>query len=457
VPADRSLRRPAAYLPGVLLLATVILLLSPSASHAQDRVPRPQFQSGYEIPQLVVPSARSPWLEYLDVAVLVLSLAGASWLVLRGRSREGIFLLGIFAIAYFGFFRKGCVCPVGSLQNVALAAFNTGYTVPVTVLLFFSLPLITALFFGRTFCAAVCPLGAIQDAVVLKPLRLPRWLSVPLGFLPVVYLGLAVLLAATGAQFIICRFDPFVSLYRLGGSVEILALGACFLLLGTVVARPYCRFLCPYGVLLGWLSRLSHRHATITPDTCIQCRLCEESCPFDAIRPPTPTTSSRQEPGTRRAFTAALVALPLLVAAGALGGRALGPTLSRIHPEVRLALQVEREDAGLTSETTLESETFRASKTTKEELLAEAARARKAYDIGGPILGGFIALVFALRYLDTFRRRRREDYEPDRYECFSCGRCFSYCPREHVRLAQEPPRWAWFRSPAAPGGGKQRG
>jgi NAD-dependent dihydropyrimidine dehydrogenase PreA subunit len=270
-----------------------------------------------------------------------------------------------------------------------------------------------------------------------------------------VYLGLAVLFAATGAQFIICRFDPFVSLYRLGGSVEILALGACFLLLGTVVARPYCRFLCPYGVLLGWLSRLSYRHATITPDTCIQCRLCEESCPFDAIRPPTPTASSRQEPGTRRAFVAALAALPLLVAAGALGGRALAPTLARVHPQVRLALQVEREDAGLTNETTLESEIFRASRTTKEELVAEAVRARTAYDIGSPILGGFIALIFALRYLDTFRRKRREDYEPDRYECFSCGRCFSYCPREHVRLAQKSSRWTWFRSLASPGGGKR--
>ena len=419
----------------VVCLAAAILLLFVGQAAAQDRVPRPQFESGYEVPELVVPPARSPGLEALDVTVLVLALAGASWLGLRARSREGIFALGVFSIAYFGFFRKGCVCPVGSLQNLALAFFDGGYAIPVTVLLFFALPLITALFFGRSFCAGVCPLGAIQDAVVLRPLRLPSWLSAPLMFLPVVYLGLAVLFAAAGAQFIVCRFDPFVSLFRIGGSVEMLALGASFLLLGTVVARPYCRFLCPYGVLLGWLSRLSSRHVTITPDTCIQCRLCEDSCPFDAIRPAAAPTPRRRDPSDRRAFALALLALPLLAALGALGGRALAPTLARVHPDVGLASQVQREDAGLALETTLESETFRASSTTREELFAAAAAAQRAFALGGPLLGAFLTLVLGLRYLGTFRRRRREGYEPERFECLACGRCFAYCPREHLRRA----------------------
>jgi ferredoxin len=402
---------------------------------AVDRVPRPQFQSGYQLPQLQVPPPRSPALEYLDVAVLVLSLAASSWLALRARSREGIFLLGAFSIAYFGFYRKGCICPVGSLQNVALALFDRSYALPVTVVLFFALPLLTALLAGRTFCAAVCPLGAIQDAVVVKPLRLPRWLSGPLGFLPVIYLGLAVLFAATGAEFVVCRFDPFVSFYRVGGSPGMLALGASFLLLGTVVARPYCRFLCPYGVLLGWLSRLSLRHATITPDQCVQCRLCDEACPFDAIRAPAPVPVVRPR-SEKRAFAAGLTALPLLLGLGALAGWLASPALARVHPEVRLAAQVQREEAGLAATTTLESDAFRASNTTREELEAAAAEVRRRYSIAGPVLGGFLSLVAGLTWLATYRRRRNADYEPDRGECLSCGRCFAYCPREHLRLRE---------------------
>ncbi len=441
------------------LLAAMLLALGAAApAGAADRVPRPQFQSGYQLPRLEVPPPRLPALEYLDLAVLVLSLAGSSWLALRARSREGIFLLGAFSIAYFGFYRKGCICSVGSVQNVALALFDPSYALPMTVLLFFALPLVTALLVGRTFCAAVCPLGAIQDAVVVKPLRLPGWLARPLGFLPVVYLGLTVLFAATGAEFLVCRFDPFVSFYRLGGSLELLGLGASFLVLGTVVARPYCRFLCPYGVLLGWLSRLSLRHASITPDQCVQCRLCGEACPFDAIHPPAPLRPAPTG-SEKRAFAAGLAALPLLAALGALTGWLASPALAGVHPEVRLAAQVLREQTGLARTTTLESDAFRASGRTLAALQAQAASIRRRYAAGSPMLGGLLALAAGLAWLGTYRRRRNADYEPDRGECLSCGRCFAYCPREHLRLREriEARGPEAYSGPAGRRGGAQDG
>ena len=112
-------------------------------------------------------------LQYLDVAVLGASLALGSWLVYKRRSRKGLMALSIFSVLYFGFWRKGCVCSIGSLQNVALALCDRGYAVPVGVLAFFVLPLAFALFAGRTFCAGVCPHGALQDLVLLKPVKVP--------------------------------------------------------------------------------------------------------------------------------------------------------------------------------------------------------------------------------------------------------------------------------------------
>jgi NAD-dependent dihydropyrimidine dehydrogenase PreA subunit len=40
--------------------------------------------------------------------------------------------------------------------------------------------------------------------------------------------------------------------------------------------------------LLSLGSRFAWRHATITPDECVVCSLCEDSCPFNAIEQPTP-------------------------------------------------------------------------------------------------------------------------------------------------------------------------
>ena len=160
------------------------------------------------------------------------SRAGARTAAQKTRKRRAIFVMIIFSLIYFGFWRKGCVCPIGAIQNVALSFFDPGYAVPITITLFFLLPLIFTLFFARSFCAAVCPLGAIQDLVLLRPTSLPQWLESGLRLFAYVYLAAAVLFAATGSAFIICRYDPFVSFLRLNGSLNILILGACFLFIG---------------------------------------------------------------------------------------------------------------------------------------------------------------------------------------------------------------------------------
>jgi polyferredoxin len=160
-----------------------------------------------------MPLQRAPVWEYIDLAVLVCALSLAAWLALKKRSRQGLVWLSVFSLAYFGFFREGCICAVGSVQNVALALFNDGYAIPLTALLFFLIPLIFALAFGRVFCAGVCPLGAIQELTGFSPVKLPRAVESIMISIPFVYLGLSVLSAATESQFIICRYDPFVAMH----------------------------------------------------------------------------------------------------------------------------------------------------------------------------------------------------------------------------------------------------
>ncbi len=423
------------YVLAALLLTLISLAARPV--RADERFPTPQFESGHELPSPSHPAPRADIYEYVDVAVLFGALALTTYLALARRSRGGIFAVMTFSLLYFGFWRGGCVCAVGSLQNVTLALFDHTYAVPITVLAFFVLPLLFALLFGRTFCAGVCPLGAIQDVVLLRPVKVPGWLEEPLRMLPYVYLGAAVLFTATGSAFTICRFDPFVSLFRLSGSAGMLALGAVFLVISVFVGRPYCRFVCPYGVLLGWMSRLSKWHVTITPDECVQCRLCENSCPFGAIRKPTPEEAGEpREVGVRR-LALLVVVVPALVVAGGWIGARLGAPLSRANATVRLADEVLREQAGQSTETTLESEAFAGSGRPAADLYDDALAIRAQFTRGGRLLGIFVAVVFAARLIGLSIRRTRTDYEPDRQACLSCGRCFSYCPVEHRRLKKQ--------------------
>ncbi len=395
-----------------------------------DRFPRPQFSTVHELPTITTPDPRASTIEYVDVAALAVALCLACYFVLKTRSRRGVLLLTIASLLYFGFYRKGCVCPIGSLQNVVLAFSDSSYVVPLAVIAFFMLPLVFALFFGRVFCAAVCPLGAIQDVVVIKPVRLPASLNRLLGTIPYIYLGLAVLMVASGIGFIICRFDPFVGFFRMDGPVPTLVFGAVLLIMGVFVARPYCRFLCPYGVLLGFMSRFSWRHATITPTDCIQCRLCEDSCPFDAIVKPTPAElPESREKGVRR-LALIILAMPLAIGLGAWAASRLDSVVARADSRVAIAERVSLEDIGAVDGTILESDSFRETGESTATLIGTSLATRKAARIGGWILGGFVGAIVCMRLMGLSMYRKVKDYQPDRELCLSCARCFSSCPHE---------------------------
>jgi NosR/NirI family transcriptional regulator, nitrous oxide reductase regulator len=427
-------RRASAIHRAALFAALSALALLPLHASAVQRFPQPDFASGYKVPTAQLVPPRAEWQEIADAAVLLFALSAAAWLALRSRSRKGLYLLSLFSLAYFGFYREGCICPVGSVQNIVLGIADPGYAAPLLVVVFFALPLVFALLFGRVFCASVCPLGAIQELFVFRPFRLPAWLSRCLELLPHLYLGLAVLFAATGAGFVICRYDPFVGLFRMSGRFSMIALGAVLLVLGLFVARPYCRFLCPYGVLLNWCSRLSARHLGITPDQCIQCRLCENACPYDAILKPRPPVYPGDRASARRRLARSLALLPLLVIAGAGAGRIAAPALSAVHPTRVLARELRAEDASGTKDTTWRTKAFRASGRTGAELDTEEQVVARRFAIGSTAVGAFLGLAIALRLAASASYRPQPDYVPDRGTCLSCGRCFAYCPREYVRL-----------------------
>lgn len=410
------------FLFAVLLFGATTLW----AIEAQQRFPKPEFSTGYAQPNTTTPLARFQFLEYLDVLILLAVLLISTWFILKKRSRAGVFWVSVFSLLYFGLYREGCICAIGSIQNVILSFVDPTYAIPVTALIFFLLPLIFALFVGRVFCAGACPLGAIQDLVIFQPIELPKWIQQILGLIPFLYLGLAALFVATKSDFIICRYDPFVGFFRFDAPFHMLVLGVLFLLVGIFVARPYCRFFCPYGVLLGWMSKFSSRHMTITPSACIQCKLCANSCPFGAIDEPVAETGKRRSNVNR--FIIYFLVFPIWIGLGGFAGSKMQVPLSMINRTVYLADLIVQHPEVKEDPNNIDVRSFLSLGKSTEKLMSEAIEIRRQFYIGGWLLGGFMGLVIGSRLMHLSVFRRREDWEPNKTNCLSCARCMNYCP-----------------------------
>jgi ferredoxin len=393
-----------------------------------QRFPKPEFETGYVQPDALQPAARSELLAIVDLFVLAIALTIVTWLVLKKRSRIGVFLVSLLSLAYFGFYREGCVCSIGAIQNVTLAFFDQSYVLPLAALGFFILPLMFTLFFGRTFCAGVCPFGALQDLFAFSPRKLGTRLNTVLGLIPYLYLGLAILYAATRTDFIICRYDPFVGFFRFDASFGMFIFAGMLLISGIFIARPYCRFLCPYGVLLNWISRFSWKHLSITPSTCIQCRLCEDSCPYDAIDMPVTRKNPVGRAVTIRKLILISAMVPFFAILGGYTGSHLHETLAGVNGKVRLAKALLEPSTPVNQPETFEIAAFKSSGKPVSQVYTEAAGVLRQFYWGGWILGCFIGLVFGIILARRLIVTYKADYTPDKGRCFSCAKCVDYCP-----------------------------
>ena len=156
----------------------------------------------------------------------------------------------------------------------------------------------TALLLKRGFCSWVCPFGLLTEYLnrLHKRLfggavKLPRWLDHPLRSLK--YLLLAFFLWAIVIRMDARSLQHFIySPYNMVADIKMLHFFrdisavtfwvlAVLLALSILIRNFWCRYLCPYGALLGGLSRLSIFKIRRNGSSCTQCRQCTRACPAD--------------------------------------------------------------------------------------------------------------------------------------------------------------------------------
>jgi polyferredoxin len=155
--------------------------------------------------------------------------------------------------------------------------------------------LLSSLLLKKAFCSWLCPVGTVSEALwhlgqklFGRNLALPRWLDIPLRSLKYLLLAFFVYVVVTMSaeglqQFLLAPFGiiadvKMLNFFRHMGLIGAAVLGT-IVLLSVMIKNFWCRFLCPYGALMGLVSTLSPVKIRRDADACIDCGKCSKACP----------------------------------------------------------------------------------------------------------------------------------------------------------------------------------
>jgi len=191
--------------------------------------------------------------------------------------------------------------PISSLMSFYLF-LTTGeiHSAHPAGLFIFIAIILMSLVFGKSFCSWLCPVGYISELIgefgekiiyklFKRKIRLPKYIDYPLRSLK--YLLLAFFVYAIFFLMTTISIKAFLdSPYNLVADIKmyyffaeisrfsLIVIGS-LLLLSVFIKNFWCRFLCPYGALLGLLSFLSLNKIKRNQVSCVDCGLCAKACP----------------------------------------------------------------------------------------------------------------------------------------------------------------------------------
>ena len=220
-----------------------------------------------------------------------------------------IFFLALIILISFNHFRSEqglpplligapslhAVCPFGGVVTIYTYFTEGAFIQKIHQSSFTLMWLVLALtlLFGPVFCGWVCPFGTVEEFIgkigrkIFKKRYnnfIPSKLDKLLKYLRYVILLLVVINTAISGKLLFANFDPYFALFNIWSSevtrLSLLVLG--LVLIGSLfVERPWCKYLCPLGALLGIFNLFRIVKLKRNKKTCINCKACDRICPMN--------------------------------------------------------------------------------------------------------------------------------------------------------------------------------
>ena len=186
------------------------------------------------------------------------------------------------------------ICPFGGVVSIyeLLTVGTLVKKIHEASLILMILVLIISIGFGAIFCGWICPFGTVQEWIsglgrkVFKkhnrvvPYKIDKYLR----FIRYFVLIWVIYMTAKSGKIVFEDIDPYYALFNFWtGEV---AIAGIIILVATLVSsifieRPWCKYLCPYGAVLGLGNIVRVFKIRRNSGTCIQCNACDKACPMN--------------------------------------------------------------------------------------------------------------------------------------------------------------------------------
>jgi NAD-dependent dihydropyrimidine dehydrogenase PreA subunit len=153
-----------------------------------------------------------------------------------------------------------------------------------------------SIFLRKSFCGWFCPAGALSEwlwklgrKIFGKNFQIPYYMDIPLRSLKYVLLGFFIWAVFSMSQSAIDAFlqSPYykvsdVKMLFFFTRISTLTTVVLLILIfsSLVIRNSWCRYLCPYGALMGLFALISPTRVERNTGTCIACKRCSDVCPY---------------------------------------------------------------------------------------------------------------------------------------------------------------------------------
>jgi len=215
-----------------------------------------------------------------QIAGMVYAIAATTIIALLLRRRRFNKKTGYIFLAASTFLGFLMFTPMLPYQFQTLILGNIGQLGGPLPLAIMGLGIIAALTIvaGRVFCGYVCPIGTAQELLFNIPAGKCR---IRKKSLPVIvrYVFLAAFIATAVTSSVgLLNYLGLRDFFYLNTWSAFFYVFLGLMVLSVFLYRPFCRFACPYGVILS-LATIKSRFNLRRNGNCTDCAICEEECP----------------------------------------------------------------------------------------------------------------------------------------------------------------------------------